>query len=74
MVGVEGGDGFGCSGRVGSEVFLEDDSVLIDLEGFEAGFAVLRGVGEVGEVEAVPDWHPGVTNPEGRVTLQSHCG
>jgi hypothetical protein len=31
-------------------------------------------VGEVGEVAAVPDWHPGVTNPEGRVTLQSHCG
>jgi hypothetical protein len=31
-------------------------------------------VGEVGEVGAVPDSHPGVTNPEGRVTLQSHCG
>jgi hypothetical protein len=48
------------------------------LGGVMAGAATVLGaagdVGDVGEVGAVPDWHPGVTNPEGRFTLQSHCG
>ena len=69
-------------------VAVEMETVILPLKdwlgGVITGAATVLGaagevgevgeLGEAGEVGGVPDSHPGVTKPEGRVTLQSHCG